>query len=240
MTAEPAAREPRLVASVSSSTTRRGQITPDSPDTRGDMDVPTTPLHHHARGRHDQPLGRERRHQVPRSRRSPRSVRHRPRYRPMQRCQDPGPIQRLAPRRSGQDPKAAGMWSSRFRKDDRSSTTLPRLASGCLKARFFVASSMRARSEPVIHIDDHALSLKEFGGLLRTTRSGACESCSSKTTMPTLRSSRYETSRTETRLTIGADPGDSRSAPSTQAPRVEPGLVPRFSSRPRVNAPSSR
>jgi hypothetical protein len=146
MTAEPAAREPRPSGHQCLRVQRgAGRSLPTAPDTRGDMDVPTTPLHHHARGRHDQPLGRERRHQVPRSRRSPRSVRHRPRYRPMQRRQDPGPIQRLAPCRSGQDPKAAGMWSSRFRKDDRSSTTLPRLASGCLKVRFFVASSMRAR-----------------------------------------------------------------------------------------------
>jgi len=59
-------------ASVSSSTRKAGgrDITLASPDARGDTDAPTTPLHHHARGRHDQPLGRERRHRVPRSRRS--------------------------------------------------------------------------------------------------------------------------------------------------------------------------
>ena len=44
-------------------------------------------------------------------------------------------------------------------------------------------------------------------GSCEPTRAGACESCSSKTTTPILRSSRYETSRTERRHTIGADRG---------------------------------
>ena len=34
--------------------------------------------------------------------------------------------------------------------------------------------------EPVIRIDDHAPSLQEFGGLLRTYAGWACESCSLK------------------------------------------------------------
>ena len=60
-------------------------------------------------------------------------------------------------------------------------------------------------SEPLVYIDDHALSLSSSVDSCVPTRAGACESFSSKTTTPSLRSSRYETSRTEKRLTIGGD-----------------------------------
>jgi hypothetical protein len=47
------------------------------------------------------------------------------------------------------------------------------------------------------------------------TPAGACESSSPKTTTPSLRSSRHETSRTEKRLTIGGDSaGAVRAVPS--------------------------
>jgi hypothetical protein len=58
--------------------------------------------------------------------------------------------------------------------------------------------------------------------------------------MPILRSSRYETSRTERRRTIGADPGQLALGPFDAAPPVATGLVPLFPSPPHVNAPPSR
>jgi hypothetical protein len=76
-------------------------------------------------------------------------------------------------------------------------------------------------------------------GSCAPTRAGACESCSSKTTMPILRSSRYQTSRTERRRTIGADPGQLALGLFDAAPRVATGLVQLFPSCPRVNAPPS-
>jgi hypothetical protein len=180
----------------------------DSPDALGDMDATTTPLHHHARGRHDQPLGRERRHHVRRFRRSPGGVRHWPRYRPMQRCRDPGPIQRFALCRSGQDrrPTACG------RRDPTRTPAARRLRPGWPVGAPRRGSSLLHRrqrrggsqsSTSTITSSHSGVSV----GSCEPTRAGACESCSLKTTTPILRSSTYETSRTERRHTIGADRG---------------------------------
>jgi hypothetical protein len=66
--------------------------------------------------------------------------------------------------------------------------------------------------EPVIHIDDHELSLREFGGLLRTYAGWG--------------------------MALNVD--DPRSVPSTRCPSLVSGLVPLFPSRPRVESPLSR
>jgi hypothetical protein len=65
----------------------------------------------------------------------------------------------------GLRPRAASMWSSRSHEDTRSSITPPRLARDAV-LRCLIDEN--PEGEPVIYIDDHALSLQEFGGLLGT------------------------------------------------------------------------
>lgn len=134
----------------------------------------------------------------------------------------------------------ASTWSSRSREDTRNWTTSPRLASGCHEPQSFVASSMRAPRVPVIDIDDHALSLQEFGGLLRTYTGWGMRIVFAEDDNAEPPSSRYETSRMEKRLTNGGDPGRIVLGPLERYPRSAPGLVPLFPSPPRVSAPPPR
>jgi len=92
----------------------------------------------------------------------------------------------------------------------------PRLASGCCGAQSFVASSMRAQrvSSSSTSTIMRSRSQRSVDSCVPTP-AGACESSSPKTTTPSLRSSRHETSRTEKRLTIGGDSaGAVRAVPS--------------------------